>query len=236
MINGESGLKEISEYIDNRMINFWCNVATGEENKISSILYKWVKVLHDQDIKKSVWIEKVKATLANMDMTYIFHDITSDHKIWLKNDTKARLESIYARRWSESVFNNSACTNYRAMTLVKKTQNYILKLPKRYIYIYALCKFKCVNHYLPIVTGRYSDTPYEERTCTFCQNNDIGDEFHYLFICGKFATERTRYIESYYYTPPNMYKMTQLFESSDFKEMLNLAKYVEIIINHFRPK
>ena len=234
MINGESGLKEISEYIDNRMINFWCNVATGEENKISSILYKWVKVLHDQDIKKSVWIEKVKTTLANMDMSYIFHDITSDHKIWLKNYTKARLESIYARRWSESVFNNSACTNYRAMTLVKKTQNYILKLPKRYIY--ALCKFKCVNHYLPIVTGRYSDTPYEERTCTFCQNNDIGDEFHYLFICGKFATERTRYIESYYYTPPNMYKMTQLFESSDFKEMLNLAKYVEIIINYFRPK
>ena len=47
MINGELGLKEISEYIDNRMMNFWCNLATGDENKISSILYKWVKTLHE---------------------------------------------------------------------------------------------------------------------------------------------------------------------------------------------
>ena len=63
MINGESGLKDISEYIDNRMINFWSNIATGQENKISSILYKWVKVLHECDIKKLVWIKKVEETI-----------------------------------------------------------------------------------------------------------------------------------------------------------------------------
>ena len=72
MINGESGLKEISEYIDNRMINFWSNIATGGENKISSILYKWVKVLHERDIKESVWIKKIKETLVKMDMPLIF--------------------------------------------------------------------------------------------------------------------------------------------------------------------
>ena len=37
MVNGELGLKEISEYIENRMLNFWYNVATGDENKISTI-------------------------------------------------------------------------------------------------------------------------------------------------------------------------------------------------------
>ena len=234
MINGETGLKEISEYIDNRMINFWGNIATGDENKVSSILYKWVKILHDRDIKRSVWIDKVKTTLTNIDMSYLFDDITSDHKNWLKNNAKTRLESIYAERWSESVFNNSSCTNYRAMTLVKKAQNYILKLPKRYAY--ALAKFKCVNHHMPNVTGRYLDIPYAERICTLCQIYDIGDEFHYLFICENFATERTRYIKRYYYNPPSMYKMTQLFESSDFQEMLNLAKFAEIVINRFKSR
>ena len=144
------------------------------------------------------------------------------------------MEGIYASRWSESVFNNSVCTNYRAMTLVKKVQNYILKLPKRYVY--ALSKFKCVNHHLPNVTGRYLDIPYAERLCTLCQVYDIGDEFHYLFICENFATERSRYINRYYYTPPSMYKMTQLFESTDFKEMLNLAKFAEIVINKFKTR
>ena len=43
MVKGELDLKDISEYIENRMLNFWYNVATGEENKISSILYKWLK-------------------------------------------------------------------------------------------------------------------------------------------------------------------------------------------------
>ena len=60
MINGELGLKEISEYIDNRMANFWCNIATGNESKMSSILYRWIKTHHDNNTYKSIWLEKVK--------------------------------------------------------------------------------------------------------------------------------------------------------------------------------
>ena len=39
MINGELGLKEVSEYIDNRIMNFWFQVETGEESKISTLSY-----------------------------------------------------------------------------------------------------------------------------------------------------------------------------------------------------
>ena len=66
-----------------------------------------------------------------------------------------------------------------------------------------MCKLPYAN-----ITGRYLDIPYAERICTSCQIYDIGDEFHYFFICENFATERARYIERYYYTPPSMYKMT----------------------------
>ena len=38
----------------------------------------------------------------------------------------------------------------------------------------------------------------------------------------------------YYYTQPNMYKMSQLFESSDFNDMLNLAKFAIIIVRKFK--
>ena len=128
--------------------------------------------------------------------------------------------------------NNSTCLNYRVMTIVKKTQNYILKLPKQYVY--ALCKFKCANHRMPIVNGRYANIPVEERVCTLCQTNKLGDEFHYLFECPFFRTQRTTHLPRYYYTLPNMHKMMQLFESSDTKEMLNLAKFTDIIIRQFR--
>ena len=231
MINGELGLKEVSEYIDNRIMNFWFQVETGEESKISTILYKWIKILHNKNIYSSAWIGKVETTLEHMGMSSLFDVTTNTQKSWFKNNTKIRLNNIYANIWSESVFNNSVCLNYRVMTVAKKTQTYILKLPKKYVYI--LCKFKCANHRLPIVEGRYTGIPVHERTCTLCTTNDIGDEFHYLFNCTFFHAQRVRYILRYYYTDPNTQKMMQLFESPDYQEMVKLAKFADIIMRQF---
>merc|ERR1712082_74587 len=55
------------------------------------------------------------------------------------------------------------------MTVAKKTQTYILKLPKKYVYI--LCKFKCANHRLPIVEGRYTRTHKHTHTHTHTHTN-----------------------------------------------------------------
>ena len=232
MINGELGLKEISEYIDNRMMNFWCNLATGDENKISSILYKWVKTLHEKDTYKSAWFDKIKTTLEHTEMMYLLDEITIDQSNLFKKYVKMNLNDIYAQKWAEAVFNNTTCLNYRAMTVSKQTQKYILKLPKRYAY--ALCKLKCANHRMPIVTGRYQKIPVHERICTLCQMRDIGDEFHYLFKCTFFHAQRAKFIMQYYYTHPNMQKMQQLFESTDYNDILNLAKFAEIIVRQFR--
>ena len=165
-------------------------------------------------------------------MPYMFDNITRECKTWFGNSVKVKLEESYAKKWSDTVHNNSSCINYRAMTLVKRMQNYVLKLPK--CYIYSMCKLKCVNHYMPIVAGRYSNIPIDERICKICQINEIGDEFHYLFNCTFFSPQRARHLKRYYYTQPNMYKMTQLFESPDFNEMLNLAKFAHIIVSHFK--
>ena len=127
MINGELGLKDISEYIENRMMNFWYNIATGIENKVSSVLYKWIKVLHDQNKYKSAWIEKVKTTLDITEMPNLFHDTTSVNKSCFKNNIKVRLEDVYAKRWSDSVFNNGACLNYRLITVVKNDTKLCIK-------------------------------------------------------------------------------------------------------------
>ena len=50
MLIGELGLKEVSQYIENRMLNFWYKIVTGDEDKITSILYKWLLDLYNQNI------------------------------------------------------------------------------------------------------------------------------------------------------------------------------------------
>ena len=95
---------------------------------------------------------------------------------------------------------------------------------------------KCANHYLPIVEGRYTNTPVHERTCTLCTTNDIGDEYHYLFNCTFFHAQRVKHLVRYYYINPNTSKMIKLFESPDYKKMINLAKFVDLIMKQFRSR
>ena len=49
-------------------------------------------------------------------------------------------------------------------------------------------------HKLPVESGRYTKTPYEDRVCTLCQSNEIGDEFHYLLSCSNQNISETRNI------------------------------------------
>ena len=232
MINGELGLKEITEYTENRMLNFWCNVATGEENKISTIVYKWIKTLFDQNIFKSDWLNQIKTSLDNMGYSYLLNDINFVNKNQFKNSTKLRLKDIYDQKWAESVFNNSVCLNYRAMTTQKQLKRYLLSLPSQYMF--ALCKFKCVNHKLPIVTGRYEGLSIDERICTLCDTLEVGDEFHFLYNCTYFNDLRSRCLKRYYYTHPNMEKTKQLFNVTNKRELLNLAKFIYQVVEKFK--
>jgi len=45
-----------------------------------------------------------------------------------------------------------------------------------------ITKLRTTNLKILIETGRWRNIPVEERICNIC-NENIGDEFHYLFIC-----------------------------------------------------
>ena len=71
-------------------------------------------------------------------------------------------------------------------------------------------------------------------TCTLCDLNDDGDEFHYIFKCTFFNKERVKYLKPYFRRRPNTLKMEQLFNVTDKTQLVNLAKFVRIIISSFK--
>ena len=83
MLIDEIGLKQINEYIENKILNFWCNVANLDKNKISTILYKWGKVHYNQSIFRSVWLDKVKASLDSIGMSNCFNKLTNTNSTWI---------------------------------------------------------------------------------------------------------------------------------------------------------
>ena len=43
-----------------------------------------------------------------------------------------------------------------------------------------IIKLRTSNHYLPVETGRWNNTERHERKCTLCNENELGDEYHYI--------------------------------------------------------
>ena len=56
-----------------------------------------------------------------------------------------------------------------------------------------LVKIRINNHELMIETGRYSQTPHNDRFCPVCNSGIIEDEFHFVLHCPKYSIPREKF-------------------------------------------
>ena len=67
-------------------------------------------------------------------------------------------------------------------------QNYLTFLPAKLLKKFVNFRL-CINK-LPIETGRWQNIDHNLRKCNICNDNDLGDELHYLYRCSFFDEER----------------------------------------------
>ena len=60
------------------------------------------------------------------------------------------------------------------------------------------------NPLLCVEIGSWDNTPYEDGKFTVCKKNDIGDTFHYRFVCDRFISDRKSFLSSFYHKNPNI--------------------------------
>ena len=131
----------------------------------------------------------------------------------------------------------SSCVTYRSIKPHFKQEKY-LTLPNHSDRI-NLCKFRCRNIKIPVVTGGYTSrnnpaTSYENRLCEICTMNVIGNEFHYILECPAFQEHRNHYLNEFYIRNPNLEKFTLLFQSSNTSILSKLSKLCYEITRRFR--
>ena len=76
-------------------------------------------------------------------------------------------------------------------------EKYLINVSK--FYYSKIIKYRTGNHRLPVETGRWDDIPLNERKCKICTKDDFGDEYHYLFTCDFFKSDRKLYLKPYFY-------------------------------------
>ena len=113
-------------------------------------------------------------------------------------------------------------------------ESYLKKLPK--LYRISLSRLRTNNDRLPIVTGRYTRIPREERKCDKCNANAIGEEFHVLLECNnqEITELRTVYLPRYYRNNPSRYKFLQLLQSERYTVQRKVVVFVKSVFNIFQ--
>ena len=87
---------------------------------------------------------------------------------------------------------------------------------------------------MPVETGRWQNIELDDRKCTICDKNTLGDEFHYLMECHFFKRDRERLLPREYHKRPNILKYRKLLTSCDERSLHKLALFMGIIIKHFQ--
>ena len=127
---------------------------------------------------------------------------------------------------------NPICRNYRMFKPLPELTPYLTVLPINQRI--TLCRFRTRCHNLPVCAQRFNkNVPDSKLKCPLCNSNDVGDEFHYIFICSEFRAERAKFIPTKFSKYPNSIKYMELFDSPDAKILSNLARFISIIIDRF---
>ena len=96
-----------------------------------------------------------------------------------------------------------------------------------------LCKFRTINHTLPIEVGRYSGRPRFTQNCDKCNIDELGDEFHFLLQCPALSDLRKTYLPIYCQNRPSTHKFESIMSSDAIHINIKLARYIRLAFKRF---
>ena len=236
IVYGETGVYPIAIDIQTRIISYWSKLIESGSNPLAASVYTHLKSKYDScpaEIrhKRFAWLDNVKNILTSCGFINIWRTQSFPNKLWLKNAIQQKLRDIFIGEWFRTIEESRSCMTYKLIKNKFEFETYLLNTPQRYMK--SMIQFRTRNHKLPVETGRWNNTPYDQRKCPLCQR-DIGDEFHYIFVCNGFAQARKQSLKPKFIERPNVLLFEKIINTKNTSEYLKLCKFIKIIIDHFR--
>lgn len=215
MVRGETGVYPMSLSIKQRVLNYWAKLNGLEDTgRICKTVFNCMMRVFNNNSFSLEWIRYVKSTLDSLGMSNIF--VSTDVNLaWFKKAIKLRTLDIYQQEWSNAVSESSSCSNYRIYKKCMSYEPYLCDLtPVLRIY---LMRFRTRN-----VQGIRNN-----EMCILC-NSQCSDEWHYIFQCPVFSSDRKKLFTKIPFSP-NIMIFEDLMNNKDLH--VKLAKYVRIVVD-----
>jgi hypothetical protein len=204
------------------MIKYWVKILRSSDT-LTRKIYNMLKIdtEHNLTYNNMNWASQVKHILDQIGLGYIWIN-QDDHDINFEQ-IKQRIKDIYYQSWYANINNSRRLASYSIFKHEFKFENYLDNIKTNKFRI-ALSKFRLSSHDLAIETGRYTNTPRDERKCRHC--NITENEYHFLLVCPKFRHLRQKYFKPYFCHWPNMHKFESLMSTNSPKIIENISKYI----------
>jgi len=98
----------------------------------------------------------------------------------------------------------------------------------------SFVNFRMCNNVLPIEKGCWVRQDINNRKCTLCNTNEVGDECHYIFKCPLFTEDRNSILPTRLFRNQNMYTVQQSTNTVNKGKLLKLCKFISIILYHVK--
>ena len=159
------------------MIKYWTKILQQNNNLLLKQVYLMLK--QDSDLNINC-VTQIKTILQRHGFDYVWReqaDIIIPFQL-----IRQRILDTYKQTWYSEISNSSRLQTYSIFKYNFELESYLnLDIDKKYKL--ALTRFRTSSHSLMIETGRYENTPREQRICQFCNMGKIEDEYHFLLDC-----------------------------------------------------
>jgi len=243
MVYGETGTAPLSNQVFARMVGFWARLINGKKTKLSYTMYRLTREMHSRYVEhvdyNFAWINHLDQQLSFLGLNdmWILEGMNRNVN-YIKMSTKLRINDCNLQLWQSSVYYHSECTNYRVFKKSLCLENYLSLL--NFYERRSLARFRCRSSYLPLNKSKFFskdvDTSNADQwdRCVLCHKNDLGDDFHYLFVCPFFNHFRKMYIDKKYWDRPNTFSLSNLFGSKNIDTLKKLSRFVNIVMEELK--
>ena len=223
MIYGETNTVDIQTKVNIRMTNFWLKMKSSKI-KISVMMNSLLSKLYEETENSRLrWHAKIKSILSDTGLSYLWHVQVADYS-HCKSEIKSKCNDLFIDKWKDEVSNNSQCVFYKQIKSSPKIEKYITELS--YDLRMNTIRFFIRGHHLPITLDRWNSATDTDRNCKKCDQNELGDENHYIFSCDFFSAERRKYLPCFIQGCNDPLSAWQTVLSYDNIELANFAKFV----------
>ena len=191
--------------------------------------------MHFNELNKGYnlkWINSIKNVLVSAGRVDLLYETTINNPRATKLRITQTLKDQLIKTWNSRLLDSSKCRNDALFKNNIEIEKNSLDLTHT-IYL-PILKFRTSNNKLPVEKGRWENIPLQDRKCNLCPKNDVGDEFHYLLTCPFFEAGRKIHIKPYYNVRPNVIKFKALLQSCNKKILIELSKFLKVIMDNFQ--